>query len=401
MDKTDFKNGKIYKIICPDDYFYYGSTSTSMKKRKSWHKNRCKNGYGQDKLYNHLNLWDWEDITFSVIEEYSCSSRKELTSREDEYLKENILNPKCLNSYRSSLMTKEERSLINKTKREERRKQICDQREKNKKQKRGAILKVMTNKNTILENNIECEFCGNKFSTRSNLISHQKRTKYCLKIQGKNNKTIFECKYCNKILASEKRLKTHYDVCSKYNENKLEEKLQFIIKEKDSIISQKDSIIKELKDQIKDLQDKLENIAIRAVERPNFEDETVININDENDFLSDSDFIIEESDIEDEYKQIPSLEVKKGYTIEHREEDGYINVTNLCKAGGKLFKNWKKTQKTKAFLQVLSNEVLIGTSLLIKYNTGYGSEQGTWVHPQVAINIAQWISPSFDVKVSG
>ncbi len=113
-----------------------------------------------------------------------------------------------------------------------------------------------------------CKYCKSEFSTRSNLISHQKRTKYCLKIQGKNNNTVFECKYCNKILASEKRLKTHYEICSKYNENKLEEKLQFIIKEKDSIISQKDSIIKELKDQIKDLQDKLENIAIKAVERP-------------------------------------------------------------------------------------------------------------------------------------
>ena len=58
-------------------------------------------------------------------------------------------------------------------------------------------------------------------------------------------------------------------------------------------------------------------------------------------------------------------------------------------------------EKTRAFLRVLSNEVLISTSLLIKFKTGYGSEQGTWVHPQVAINISQWISPAFDVKVSG
>jgi len=42
-------------------------------------------------------------------------------------------------------------------------------------------------------------------------------------------------------------------------------------------------------------------------------------------------------------------------------------------------------------------------SLLIKHSTGCGSSQKkkTWVHPQVAINIAQWISPRFDVKVSG
>ena len=30
----------------------------------------------------------------------------------------------------------------------------------------------------------------------------------------------------------------------------------------------------------------------------------------------------------------------------------------------------------------------------------YRKERSTWSHPQVAINIAQWISPRFDVKVS-
>ena len=65
----------------------------------------------------------------------------------------------------------------------------------------------------------------------------------------------------------------------------------------------------------------------------------------------------------------------------------------------------KKWSRTKAFLQALSSEVLINTSELIKLGTGSknikDSTQGTLVHPQVAINIAQWISPTFDVKVSG
>ena len=37
---------------------------------------------------------------------------------------------------------------------------------------------------------------------------------------------------------------------------------------------------------------------------------------------------------------------------------------------------------------------------LIKYKTGSNQERATWVHSHVAINIAQWISPKFDVKVS-
>ena len=44
--------------------------------------------------------------------------------------------------------------------------------------------------------------------------------------------------------------------------------------------------------------------------------------------------------------------------------------------------------------------MLISTVELIKQNTGGNGERHTWVHPQVAINIAQWISPQFDVKVS-
>lgn len=52
----DYANSKIYKIVCPDNYFYYGATTNTIRKRKSWHKNKCKTGCGQDKLYNHLNI---------------------------------------------------------------------------------------------------------------------------------------------------------------------------------------------------------------------------------------------------------------------------------------------------------------------------------------------------------
>ena len=106
----------------------------------------------------------------------------------------------------------------------------------------------------------------------------------------------------------------------------------------------------------------------------------------------------ESEDESEEYKLTP-LELGNGYTIEHRE-DGFINVTNLCKAGKKQFNHWKSLEKTKGFLRVLSSSTEISVDELIKYNTGGNSERATWAHPQVAINIAQWISPNFDVKVS-
>lgn len=101
------------------------------------------------------------------------------------------------------------------------------------------------------------------------------------------------------------------------------------------------------------------------------------------------------------------------YTIICRESDGYINVTDLCKAGGRHFKTWNNRERTKEFLQLLSERTnneyqqskseqkcLDSSIQLIKYDISYGKNRGTWVHPKVAINIAQWISPKFDIQVS-
>jgi len=264
---------------------------------------------------------------------------------------------------------------------------------------------------------MECQYCKNVFSNKTSLNNHQRTAKYCLKLRGSTLSEKYICNGCSKSFNRKYEYNRHLSICKaddnieKYNLQikdieKINDKITNQLENKQIHINHLEKIIKEQKHTIQQLQDKLENIAIKAVQRPNFEDETVIDISqDENDFLSDSDFVIEETDDEEEQKQLPSLEVGQGYTIEHREEDGYINVTNLCKAGRKQFKAWNRLDKTKAFLRVLSSAVLISTAELIKLGTGSknikNSTSQTWVHPQVSVNIAQWISPSFDVKVSG
>ena len=115
------------------------------------------------------------------------------------------------------------------------------------------------------------------------------------------------------------------------------------------------------------------------------------------------------------------------YAIICRETDGYIDVTNLCKAGGRLFSTWRRKTTTEEFLKILKDDikseyqknssVQYCTDLLINHETpqnqseddiqliktetkGVNETRGTWVHPKVAINIAQWISPKFDVQVT-
>lgn len=91
----------------------------------------------------------------------------------------------------------------------------------------------------------------------------------------------------------------------------------------------------------------------------------------------------------------------RGEIIAQRATDGYINATAMCKAAGKAFADFERLASTQAFLQELSAEMGIPMSDLVQSKRGgIPSEQGTWVHPQVAINLAQWASARFAVLVS-
>ncbi len=92
----------------------------------------------------------------------------------------------------------------------------------------------------------------------------------------------------------------------------------------------------------------------------------------------------------------------EGGIVLQRPHDGYVNVTSLCQKAGKRFGTYYQNQQTKAFIQALSLDVGIPTSNLVQITRGRGDrlEQGTWVHPQVAIHVAQWLSPEFSVQVT-
>ncbi len=82
-------------------------------------------------------------------------------------------------------------------------------------------------------------------------------------------------------------------------------------------------------------------------------------------------------------------------------QDGYVNATKMCKDSGKEWKGYYRLNKTQDFLKVLSRSVKISTDLLIRtVSSGKNENRGTFIHPRVAINLAQWISPEFDVAVS-
>jgi hypothetical protein len=94
-----------------------------------------------------------------------------------------------------------------------------------------------------------------------------------------------------------------------------------------------------------------------------------------------------------------------GKAVQQRSGDGYFDATAMCKATGKRWNNYYQLPNTQEFLDVLSAETGITVSeqnqgLVQTTKGGNPQNQGTWVHPYVSINLAQWCSPEFAVKVS-
>ena len=81
-----------------------------------------------------------------------------------------------------------------------------------------------------------------------------------------------------------------------------------------------------------------------------------------------------------------------------RESDGFINATQMCKVGGKLFADWKRMDSTKELIKFLSLKLNIPIEKIIDTTPGrYG---GSWIHPRLGVCLAQWLSVKFMLEVS-
>lgn len=85
-----------------------------------------------------------------------------------------------------------------------------------------------------------------------------------------------------------------------------------------------------------------------------------------------------------------------------RQGDGYLNATQMCNAYNKKLYDWRRTKAGIAVTDALSLETGIPASKLFHSVRGRGDsvQQGTWVHPKLAVHIAQWIDPQFALWVS-
>ncbi len=76
---------------------------------------------------------------------------------------------------------------------------------------------------------------------------------------------------------------------------------------------------------------------------------------------------------------------------------GYVNATQMCKANGREWSSYARRKSSKAYWEGLANDLQICISSLIIHVEAYGNEQATWVHPEIAVDLAQWVSVPFKI----
>lgn len=93
-----------------------------------------------------------------------------------------------------------------------------------------------------------------------------------------------------------------------------------------------------------------------------------------------------------------SLLQYQGNQIAFEEVDGkmMVNATQMAKPFGQKPNFWLKTQQSKDLLKAMTVVRKINTAdLVVVRNGGIPELQGTWLHEDVALLFAQWLSPEF------
>ena len=81
----------------------------------------------------------------------------------------------------------------------------------------------------------------------------------------------------------------------------------------------------------------------------------------------------------------------------NKGENVMINATQMAKPFGKFTKDWLSNKATKEFLSTLSAVRTIPLTGLVEVKQGGNGEQGTWMHEDVALEFARWLSPEFAI----
>lgn len=80
--------------------------------------------------------------------------------------------------------------------------------------------------------------------------------------------------------------------------------------------------------------------------------------------------------------------------------DAFLNATAVAKYFNKIPKDYLKTEQTQEYIAALAEHLSVRTKIPTEQNQlvivkqgGLSHEQGTWLHPKLAIHFTRWLNP--------
>jgi KilA-N domain len=112
-------------------------------------------------------------------------------------------------------------------------------------------------------------------------------------------------------------------------------------------------------------------------------------------------------------KDANAIALHKNGAVEFLRTGAYCNLNDIAKPFGKRLDNWMRLKGTKELFDAFANDPAYGGTEPIKTVVGRMSapsdlrehskvlvQQGTFAHPDIAIQFAQWCNPGFALWVS-
>ena len=88
----------------------------------------------------------------------------------------------------------------------------------------------------------------------------------------------------------------------------------------------------------------------------------------------------------------------EGNAITFKSENGVmVNATEMAKPFGKSANHWLRNQSTQEFLDTYATLRNRNVNELVQIVNGGNTTNGTWLHEDVALEFARWLSPAFAI----
>lgn len=84
-----------------------------------------------------------------------------------------------------------------------------------------------------------------------------------------------------------------------------------------------------------------------------------------------------------------------GNEVRQRSIDGYVNLTDMCKAEGRRVGDFLDLPDTKSYIAALAVDLGLLPENLV--TTKKGSRTGTFAHPEISIECARWVNMQFHI----